>query len=415
MVSGSGCPKPAPPRTVTEMNASATPQLADSGGVVQRSGQRLGIAGARASAIERWFAAVGPPPRLDLARSGAPARSVGDLLSCASVRDTEEYLTMSLDYGPGIGSERLRHAIAARLGAADDDVVVTHGALEGLLLACAATVGARRAVAVAAPGYDGLFRSAEAAGAVVRRVRAWRPGDDRLDLGVLASLDLTRFAAVIVNTPHNPTGACVDGAELGMLAERCEQARTALIVDQVSLATLDPAARSAGRMLGGLAGSLIQVGDVSKSLGLGGLRVGWCVTSDRAWRQRIAALRDVTSLANAAPSQLLAAVALEHHERLSSSRLARANCGRLEALIARLPGAAWVRPADGLVAFPRLPLPWPSPVFAGRLRAAHAVSVTPGAFFGHDRHLRIGLGLPEEDFADALGRLSQALGAPAAA
>jgi aspartate/methionine/tyrosine aminotransferase len=68
-------------------------------------------------------------------------------------------------------------------------------------------------------------------------------------------------------------------------------------------------------------------------------------------------------------------------------------------------------PTDGLVAFPPLPMPVPARVFADRLRERFGVAVTPGSFFGFDRHLRVGLGLAPALFEEALARLGRAIDA----
>ena len=329
----------------------------------------------------------------------------------ATPDDVEAYLDLPLDYGPGVGSERLRAAAAAVAGCSPEDVVVTHGAIEALLLACAASLESRTAVAVAAPGYEGLFRAVEAAGGVVQPVQVWSPGAACLDFARLLDLDLPRFGAVVVNSPHNPTGLTAAARDLADLAERCAAADTTLVVDQVSLGTLDPGAPSVLRQVPD-SSAVVQVGDVSKSLGLGGLRVGWCAVPQPARRARIAELRDVTSLANSAPSQHLAAIALENHGALSAAPSARLNLERLCALVEGFaPPGAWSTPADGLVAFPAFPLLVSARVFADRLRERFGVAVTPGSFFGSDRHLRVGLGLAPALFGEALDRLVYALDA----
>jgi aspartate/methionine/tyrosine aminotransferase len=351
---------------------------------------------------------MGHPARYDLARSGAPSRSVAELLDLAGPHDFDEYVAMSLDYGSGTGTERLRDAIACVVGAHAGDVVVTVGAVEGLLLSCAAALGRRSEIAVAVPAYEGLVRAVEAAGGRPCALEVWRPASPRLDLTALLELDLSRYAAVVLNSPHNPSGLIASVSDLRVLAERCEQSGAILVLDQVSLGTLDDRAESFGRHSCEIPPSVVLVGDVSKAYGLGGLRVGWCVTRSTSLRSRIAELRDLTTLATAGPSQLLASIALENRRSLSASALARSNLARLEAWITSLEGAQWVRPADGLVAFCGLPITCSSLEFASMLRVTHEVSVLPGSFFGHEGHVRIGLGVPRQEFAQAVDRLDSA-------
>ena len=231
----------------------------------------------------------------------------------------------------------------------------------------------------------------------------------------LLDLDLPRYGAVVVNSPHNPTGLTARCRDLADLAERCAAAGTTLIVDQVSLGTLDPGAHSVLRQAPA-SSAVVQVGDVSKAFGLGGLRVGWCAVPQPARRARIAELRDVTSLANSAPSQHLAAIALENRGALSAAPTARSNLERLCALVEelapsgsmehasrrarRLPGL----PARGLC--PRVRRPTARTVRCGR---------HPGIVLRFDRHLRVGLGLAPALFEEALDRLARALDAGAGA
>ena len=364
----------------------------------------------RASRIERWFSEAGRPPAIDLARSGAPARSTSDLLELASPADRDAYLRLGLDYGAATGSERLRKAVAASTGArSSEQVIITNGAVEALLLACACALGRGRRVAVAGPAYEGLSRAAEAAGATAVPVPVWGPESPHLSLSRLTPALLSSCAAVVVNSPHNPTGLVADGAELADLARRCAYTGTVLIVDEVASATLDPTA-------GSLAGAavfgdtpVVVVGDVSKSLGLGGLRIGWLISAHPALLRRAAELRDLTSMGNSAPSQHLAAVALESRGRLHVGPLARTNLAALREWADTLPGARLPVPVDGMVAFPRLPLPEPSLAFAERVRLRAGVSVAPGAFFGHDDRLRLGLGSEPAQFSEGLARLSAAM------
>src|SRR5712692_9457800 len=123
-----------------------------------------GPRGVRPVRLERWFASHRRPPRFDLARSGAPPRSTADLLQAAGAAAAEEYLRLPLDYGNGAGTERLRAAIVAAGGArSESEILITHGAIEGVLLLCAAALADRSGAVVGMPAYEG--RSEE------RRVR----------------------------------------------------------------------------------------------------------------------------------------------------------------------------------------------------------------------------------------------------
>ena len=362
--------------------------------------------------LERWFAEQGVPPALDLARSGAAALTVGELMALASPDALSELLALSLDYADPAGTGALRDAIAqsgaARAGA---EVLVTHGAVEALLLTCAAVVGERRRVLVGTPSYEALLRAPRAVGADVVPVPVWRQPMRRLDLTGLEELVDGEVAAVLVNSPSNPTGATASPADLDRLASRCADAGAVLVVDEVGLGTLDPARRSASTLSRFGEGAVVVIGDLSKACGVGGLRTGWLTTASARVRRDAAASRDLTSLGGAAPTDLLATWALRQRDRIMGPvrAAARTNLDLLSAWIAARDVAGLAPPQDGLVAFPWLPQA-ASEGFAARLREAHGVSIVPGGLFGVNGHVRIGLGLSTPRFARAVELLDASLG-----
>jgi aspartate/methionine/tyrosine aminotransferase len=373
----------------------------------------LAVPGARG--LERWFARAGTPPKLDLARSGASALSVGELLRIAGGGTLNGLLDLSLDYDDGAGRPGLRAAIATSGAARSaDEVLVTHGAVEALLLCCGALRVRGRRVLVGTPAYEGLLRTPAALGADVEAVEVWRPGWGVLDLGALWGRVTPGVSAVLVNSPANPSGAVAQPGDVAALAARCAEVGATLVVDEVAVGTLDASARSACSNAAFASGALVAIGDVSKPCGLGGLRVGWLTTASRPLLDQAAALKDLTSLANAAPAELLAQFALLRRRELVAPvrRAARANLATLTAWIETQARASLTPPRDGLVALPFLPEA-ATTRFAERLRTTYAVSLVPGSLLGVDGHVRIGLGLAPHLFAEALERLDAALRSPA--
>src|SRR2546421_350483 len=201
------------------------------------------------------------------------------------------------------------------------------------------------------------------------------------------------------------------GGVLDARVRRCAARGARLIVDEVARGTLDAGAGSVCVLRSFASGAVIAIGDVSKSFGLGGLRIGWLTCADPALVSRAAALKDLTSLGPAAPSELLAAIALEHRAELGRAvtAAASANRHRLRRWVARVDDAWFAEPEDGLVAFPRLPGAIDDLALAARLRAKHDVGVVPGSFFGDPGHVRVGLAERPQRFAAGLYALGAAL------
>lgn len=328
-----------------------------------------------------------------------------DLLALADDDARRRWEALTLGYTEAPGLPALREAIAARyeqLGA--DDVIVTAGAEEGILLTMHALLAPGDHAMVVTPAYQSLHEVARAAGASVTEVpldpRDWSLDPDRVRDAVTA-----RTRVIVVNAPHSPTGSLPSREVAHALVELAEERGIVLFSDEVYRGLeLDPASRlpaAADR-----SARAVSLGVMSKAYGLAGLRIGWVATRNATLLRRVAALKDYTSICNAAPSEVLALVALRAHDRVleRGMTIVRANLARLDEFFARhADRLSWVRPNAGSVGFPGL-RDGDAGAFAEALVRDTGVLLLPGALFGADpAHFRIGFG--RADMPDALARL----------
>jgi aspartate/methionine/tyrosine aminotransferase len=152
----------------------------------------------------------------------------------------------------------------------------------------------------------------------------------------------------------------------------------------------------------------ISLGVMSKSFAMAGLRVGWLATRDRDLLARCAAFKDYTTICSAAPSEILALIALRSRDAVlrRSRDIVTANLDRLDAFFeAWADRFTWVRPRAGSVGFPRLTVPGVAiDDWAAGLVEAEGVLLLPGSQFGFaGNHFRLGFG--RTDLPEALARL----------
>ena len=132
-------------------------------------------------------------------------------------------------YGMGVDPER--------------EITVCCGATEAMLATLMATVNPGEEVIVIAPFYENYWPDTVLAGATPRFVYLREPelvldpeeaaGGWRLDLDELAAAFNERTAAIVINTPNNPTGKVLTYAELEVIAALCQQWDTLAITDEI--------------------------------------------------------------------------------------------------------------------------------------------------------------------------------------
>jgi len=128
-------------------------------------------------------------------------------------------------YPPMPGILPLRQAISDKIAAlygpryrADSEITVTAGATQAIITSILALVHPGDEVIVLDPCYDSYVPSIELAGATAVRVPLI-PGSFRPDLGRIAAAISPRTRALILNTPHNPSGTVWSAADMQGLAD----------------------------------------------------------------------------------------------------------------------------------------------------------------------------------------------------
>ncbi len=159
-----------------------------------------------------------------------------------------------------------------------DHVQVTTGATEALFAAVQAFVEPGDEVVVFEPFYDAYPADVTMAGGVTRAVPL-EPGDGgrwSFDPERLRAAVGAKTKAIVVNTPHNPTGTVFRGEELDLIVREAERADALLISDEVyEHLAFDGTVRLATRP--GAWERTLTVSSFGKSFSATGWKVGWAI------------------------------------------------------------------------------------------------------------------------------------------
>jgi methionine transaminase len=142
-------------------------------------------------------------------------------------------------YPPMTGVPALREAMASKVEKlygrryeANSEITVTAGATQAILTAILAIVHPGDEVVVLEPCYDSYVPNIELAGGTVVRVPL-KPGSFRPDFDAIAAAITPRTRAILVNSPHNPSGMCWTDAEMRQLDDLLAPTDVLLISDEV--------------------------------------------------------------------------------------------------------------------------------------------------------------------------------------
>ena len=209
---------------------------------------------------------------------------------------------------------------------------------------------------------------------------------------------------LLVNSPHNPTGAVLSDQEMDCLHDLCAERGVQFVSDQVYHPIYHgPGTRTAARLP-----HATVISDFSKALCLSGLRIGWIVDRDSRRRERYLNARNFFTVTSNVFGERLAVFALQHSLEIyaRARQVAERNLASLDQVFARHDGLLrWVRPLGGMTAFPWLAGGGDTRDFCGGL-ARRGVLIVPGDCFGQPSHFRLGFAASGEHFPRALERFT---------
>ena len=219
-------------------------------------------------------------------------------------------------YATTWGAPLLRQAIARKQSAAwgrsvdpETEITVSCGATEAMIAAMLAAVDPGDEVIVFEPFYENYGPDCVISGAVPRYVPL-RPPDWAFDPDELRDAFNDRTRAIVVNTPHNPTGKVYSQAELNLIARLCQEHDAIAITDEIYERLVYSGRHISIATLPGMAERTITISGASKTYSVTGWRIGWLIAPP-SLTAAIRKVHDFLTVGAAHPLQIAVAEALE--------------------------------------------------------------------------------------------------------
>ncbi len=359
--------------------------------------------------LERYFAKYEFNTEYLLCSSDCESMSIAELLAMEEGA-AEKFQQVWLGYTESQGSPTLRAEICKLYETIQPEEILVHtGAEEAIFLFMFAAFKEYDHVIIHSPGYQSLAEVARAAGCDVSLWLAREENGWALDLDELRHLMRTNTKAIIINTPHNPTGYLMRREDYEAVHQIAQENNLLLFSDEVYRESeYDSAARLPAACDFG--DHTVSLGVTSKTYGLAGLRIGWIATRNKKIYEKMASFKDYTTICNSAPSEFLAEVAMRNRTKLAERNLGiiKDNLAVMDNFFSQhIDLFSWIRPQAGSMAFPRL-LKGDVEQFCDGLVKEAGVLLLPGSMYDDSRnHFRLGLG--RKNLLQAVERLEMYL------
>lgn len=355
--------------------------------------------------LDMWLDTYEHGIDFNLAASTGPSWTLNEILSLASDEERHVFFNHKVVYGRPAGADGLRAAIADMQQVDVDKVQVVTGASEALLILMwlAAEPGAN--VILPQPGFTTFSALPESLRLETRLYAVRRENGFAIDVEEIKKLTDRNTKLVLINSPHNPTGATMSDADLDSLHEHTSSRGIQLISDEVYHPIYHGrSTKSAARLP-----HATVIHDFSKAFPLSGVRTGWMIEHDPERLKRYWNARAYFSITNNSAGEMLAEIAMRHRDTVlgRTQETADENLSLLHAFMSEHREAiGWIPPRGGMTVFPWLLSGENSRAFC-RAAAERGILLAPGDCFEAPSHFRLGFGATGEKFPEALNRLRE--------
>lgn len=261
---------------------------------------------------------------------GFPDFSVPEAIKTAAVQAIlDDYNQYAITWG----SKSLREAISAKYKRwynlevdPETEITVCCGSTECMIATLLAVVNPGEEIIVFEPFYENYGPDGHLCGAKVRYLTL-EPPDWKVDFDELENLAASNVKAIILNTPHNPTGKVWTLDELERLAQLAARYDFLVISDEIyEHIVYDDNMHIPIWAVPGLRERSVMINSISKTYSVTGWRVGWAIAK-RGITEAIRKVHDFLTVGAAAPLQEAAAKALRlpesYYEQLAEDYQAK--------------------------------------------------------------------------------------------
>jgi len=345
--------------------------------------------------LERYYTLHEFTAEYSICNSDCEAMTIKELLALEEGA-SDKFHNQWLGYTETPGHPELRRDIAnIYTEITPNDLLVCTGAQEPIYLFAQANLDAQDEVIVQTPCYQSLQSVPESLGCKVIPWEVRYEGNQpTFDIDELKKMVTPRTKAILLNTPHNPTGFHFSKAEQDAIIDIARTANIIIFADEV-YRELEHHPDYRLPAFADVYENAVSLGVMSKSYGLPGLRIGWIATRNKTILENVAIMKEYTTICNSAPSEFLASVALRNRATILARNLqiVKNNLPLYDDFFDKYADLfSWHKPNAGPIAFVKMRFDTDDMSFAKRALKEKKILILPGEIYDYKGGFRIGFG-----------------------
>ena len=354
-------------------------------------------------AVETWMTDHEGDCKYNLTETCVSSLSLNELQKYVQEDISSTIMNMTQDYGPIVGSKRLKKAILSLYTTGSlDNITITHGAINANELVMMSLLEPGDHVISLYPTYQQLYDFPRSLGCDVSLVplleeNNWLPSMDDFEKVIHHKTKM-----ICLNSPNNPTGTTFSLEMIQDIVELAKKYDCYIMCDEIYRGYHDDS-QTLSPSFSDYYDKAIVTSSLSKVFSFAGLRLGW-VKGPKDVIDLINYRRDYHIISSGPLDDYLGCLVLENKEAIlqRSYEICKANKEYLHKWLQDEPHITCIIPQDGPVCFLKYDLDIPSKELCERLQKETGVFFVPGSCFGIEYHLRFGFTHELEEVQEGL-------------
>ena len=360
--------------------------------------------------LERYFSKYEFSAKHLLSCSDCEPYEMKTLLKNADKSTKKMWKDLKLSYTQSQGNPVLLNEISKMYSGINASEILQIIPEEGIYIAMRTLVSKGDRVIVMNPCYQSLEEVAVSQGAEVIHWNAQYDNGWTFDIGELDKLCNENTHMVVINTPHNPTGAAFSKEDFSRIIDIVKKNNCLLFSDEMyRFLEFNPDDRlpSACEVYE----NAISLCGLSKSFSMPGARIGWLITKNHEFLNEFKTYKDYTTICACAASEILGIMALNQKEKILKRNLGiiSENLNRLDLFVQKYKDIiSYHRPKGGSICMIVVDKSIDVDILVQKLIDKKSLMILPSSVYQIDVNgFRLGFG--RKDFIESINILDEFL------